>query len=169
MPKLVNVTIDLGVPGLGSITGTWEPDESEVKAAWELYVEIVTRTPVGRVSSQEGSAGDALTSVYSLFETTRGVLRRHGPSVARPKGKKSLSFGYLAVSMLNLVLRPFLTEWHPKLRDWHRKNPTLNEDEWPRRKEFFEALDWVGDQLRQYATLFANVAEVPELTVGSDE
>ena len=38
MPKLVNVKLDLKVPGIGGISGTWEPDESEVRAAWELYV-----------------------------------------------------------------------------------------------------------------------------------
>ena len=113
MPKLVNVRLDLKVPGIGGVAGTWEPDESEVSAAWELYVEMVTRTPLGGFSSQEGSLREALNSIYSLFDTTRGILRRYGPAVARPKGGRELSFGYLAVSMLNLVLRPLLTEWHP--------------------------------------------------------
>ena len=54
MPKLVNVKLDLKLPGIGGIAGTWEPDESEVRAAWELYVEMVTRTPLGGISSQEG-------------------------------------------------------------------------------------------------------------------
>ena len=51
MPKLVNVKLDLKLPGIGGIGGTWEPDESEVGAAWELYVEMVTRTPLGGFSS----------------------------------------------------------------------------------------------------------------------
>ena len=32
MPKLVNVKLDLKLPGIGCIGGTWEPDESEVGA-----------------------------------------------------------------------------------------------------------------------------------------
>ena len=52
MPKLVYVKLDLKLPVIGGIAGTWEPDESEVKAAWELYVEMVTRTPLGGFSSQ---------------------------------------------------------------------------------------------------------------------
>ena len=47
MPKLVNVNLALKIPGIGGISGTWEPDESEIRAAWELYVEVVTRTPLG--------------------------------------------------------------------------------------------------------------------------
>ena len=163
MAKLVNVRLDLRLPGIGGISGTWEPDESQIRAAWELYVEMVTRTPLGGLSPQEGSAREALTSMYSLFETTRSILRAYGPSVARPRRQKELSLGYLAVSMLNLVLRPLLTRWHPQLHIWERDNPGVGEQEWPDRRDFFEALDRTGGQLRQYANLFAEAADVPEL------
>ena len=168
MPKLVNVKLDLKVPGIGGISGTWEPDESEVRAAWELYVEMVTRTPLGGFSSREGSLREALDSIYSLFDTTRGVLRRYGPGVARPKSGHELSFGYFAVSMLNLVLRPLLTEWHPKLRNWERDNPHRDESEWEGRSDFVNALTETKVQLQQYADLFAEVADVPELTEDGD-
>ena len=163
MPKLVNVKLDLKLPGIGGIAGTWEPDESEVSAAWELYVEMVTRTPLGGFSSRDGSLREALDSIYSLFDTTRGILREYGPAVARPKSGRELSFGYLAVSMLNLVLRPLLTEWHPKLRSWERDNSHLDENEWKGRSDFLNALNEIRMQLRQYAGLFADVADVPEL------
>lgn len=124
---------------------------------------MVTRTPLGDFSLREGSVREALTSIYSLFDTTRNILRRYGPSVARPKNEAGLSFGYLAVSMLNLVLRQLLTEWHPRLRAWEEVNPGMREDEWPDLREFRIALDEARDQLRLYARLFADVADVPEL------
>ena len=163
MAKLVNVKLDLKLPGIGGIAGTWEPDESEVAAAWELYVEMVTRTPLGGLSFQDGSLREALDSIYSLFDTTRGILRVSGPTVARPKSGRELSFGYLAVSMLNRVLRPFLTEWHPKLRSWERNNPHLDENAWEGRSDILNALNEISVQLLQYADLFAEVADVPEL------
>ena len=168
MPKLVNVRLDLRLPGIGGVAGTWEPDESEVSAAWELYVEMVTRTPLGGFSFQEGSLREALNSIYSLFDTTRGILRKYGPGVARPKSGRELSFGYLAVSMLNLVLRPLLTEWHPRLRRWERGNPHLEESEWKERDDFLSALNDISGQLRQYAGLFGEVADVPELIEDGD-
>ena len=168
MPRLVNVKLDLKLPGFGGISGTWEPDDTEVNSAWELYVEMVTRTPLGGCSPQGGSVREALTSIYSLFDTTRGILRSYGPSVARPKSGRGLSFGYLAVSMLNLVLRPLLTDWHPQLRAWEQANPYLDENAWPGRCDFLRALNDLEEQLRQYAALFAEVADVPELTEGSD-
>ena len=163
MARLVNVKLDLKLPGIGGIQGTWEPDESEVRAAWELYVEMVTRSPLGEFSSPDGSARESLNSIYSLFDTTRTLLRSYGPSVARPGGGRQLSFGYLAVSMLNLVLRPLLTKWHPQLQEWERVNLEMPDREWSDRREFLEDLDMVREQLEQYAGLFAEVADVPEL------
>ena len=164
MPKLVNVRLRLRLPGIVDISGTWEPNESEIMAAWELYVEMATRTPLGGYSPHEGSIREALTSLHSLFNTTRAILRQHGPSVARPKSGVEMSFGYFAISMLNLVLRPLLTKWHPRLRKWERQNPDLDEHVWSDRCDFWEDLNEAARQLREYADLFAEVAEVPELT-----
>ena len=164
IPKFVNLKVDVKLPGIVGIAGTWEPDKSEIRAAWELYVEMVSRTPLGGFSPQEGSVREALTSIYSLFDSTRGILRNYGPSVAQPKRGRKMSFGYLTISMLNLVLRPLLTEWHPRLQAWERANPSLREDEWPDRRDFLKALSETKDLLSQYASIFAKVAKVPELT-----
>ena len=163
MPKLDSVRVNLKLPAIGSIQGTWKPDESEVKAAWELYVELVTRSPLGDVPSYQGSVSETLSSIYSLFDTTRGILKEYGPSIARPRSFGELSFGYFAVSMLNRILRPLLTEWHNTLQEWERENPGQCEGAWPDRCEFWEALNETREQLREYAGLFAEVAEVPEL------
>lgn len=169
MPKLATVSLSLNIPWVGSISGTWQPDEAEVRAAWELYVEMVTRTPLGGLPPEGGSAREALSSIYSLFETTRSILKTHGPGIASPKGGNKLSFGYLAISMLNLVLRPLLTEWHPRLQAWERTHPSGPEAEWPDRADFLQALRGTRNDLNQYASIFAEVADVPELlTEGID-
>ena len=110
MPKLTNVKLNLKLPGFGGIEGTWEPDGAEISAVWELYVELITRAPLGEPAPHDGLAREVLTSIHSLFDTTRGILWRYRPAVARPKDGNNLSFGYLAVTMLNLVLRPVLTK-----------------------------------------------------------
>ena len=66
MPKLTNVRIDLKVPGVGGISGTWEPDESEIMAAWELYVEMVTIN----------LGNDRLVSVNDLIRAIEGAVGR---------------------------------------------------------------------------------------------
>ncbi len=46
---------------------------------------------------------------------THQLLRSYGPAVTRPKNGGQLSFGYIAINLLNYVLRPVLTKWHPML------------------------------------------------------
>ncbi len=85
MPKLKNVSVKLEIPYIGGIEGTWEPDKEEQRAAWEMYVELITRISTVELGPEEGLLREALTSLYSLFATTRTILREHGPSVAQPQ------------------------------------------------------------------------------------
>jgi hypothetical protein len=110
----VNVDLRLGPISLG---GTWEPDEAEVEAAWEMYIELATRISTQPLREDEGVLREALESLYQLFATTREILRRHGPTVARKKGQGEHSFAELAVYVLNYGLRPLLAKWHPLLAD----------------------------------------------------
>src|SRR6266700_545024 len=100
--KIKELQVSLGLPfGLGAISGSWAPDDAEQEAAWELYVELITRISVEELRPDEGLLREALSSLYSLFATTREILRRHGPAIARPKQGRDLSFGLIAVTVLN--------------------------------------------------------------------
>lgn len=166
---LKKVSVNLNFPPWLSVGGEWEADENEIKAAWEMYVELVTRITVMRLRDDEGLLREALTSLHTVFATTRDILRRYGPSVAKPKGKKSdLSFGKLAVIILNDVLRPILAKWHPLLlhyenqRDKH-VSPMEHEKKWEKSKELREMLHKMQDALAVYADVLASVAGVPSL------
>ena len=170
MRKLANVKVNLKFPFIGEIEGNWQPDEDERRAAWELYVELVTRVALTQVQPTEGGLRESLSSLHSLFDTARHVLREHGPGVARPKGKGNLSFGYLAVAILNLVLRPVLSRWHPLLLEYEGTRPNgvstiAHERQWDRNQELRAVLVvQVQRPLAQYADLLAEVAGVPPLT-----
>ena len=142
---------------------------NERAAAWEMYVELVTRISVADLGPEEGLLREALTSLYALFGITRGILRAHGPVVAQPKGNGSLSFGYLAVAVLNTVLRPVLAHWHPVLLDYEARKPAAASSvDWERAWEHDAALRAVLAERRAtlaaYADLLAHVAGVPSLT-----
>lgn len=170
MPKLKSVSVKLELPYIGGIEGTWEPDESERKAAWEMYVELITRISVVELGPEEGLLREALSSLYSLFGTTRGILREYGPSVAKPKGEGKLSFGYLSVTILNVVLRPVLAKWHPLLLDHENCRESSvstleHERRWERHGELRGELNKVRNILTEYANLLAEVAGVPPIVV----
>ena len=110
----------------------------------------------------------ALTSLYSLFPTTRDILRRYGPGVAQAKRHGQTSFGLLAVTILNNALRPLLSVWHPRLQDYEDQRPATAtrvewEASWSEINALRRAIDEVRTTINQYADLLADVAEVPNL------
>ena len=164
-PKSVQVGLNLYFL---QINGTWEPNDDERKAAWELYVELVTRIAVVPLGPEEGLLREALSSLYSLFATTREILRRYGPDVAEPKPGGQYNFGTLAIALLNVGLRPVLGRWHPALQDWEAAQPTdrsrgEHEHSWNRAGELRAALEATRELLTQYARLMAEACGVPDL------
>lgn len=168
MPKFKEVKVNLNLPYVGGVEGTWQPDENERNAAWELYIELITRISVAELKPDEGLLREALTSLYKLFGITRDILRKYGSSVARPKNDGYISFGYLAVAILNAVLRPVLSKWHPLLLDYEAtKSDSISsfehEQQWDKNQELRKELNRVRIILFQYADLLAEVADVPSL------
>jgi hypothetical protein len=170
MAKFKSVKVSLNLPFMGSVEGTWEPDENERNAAWDLYVELITRVSVVELKPNEGFLKEALSSLYSLFQTTRDILKKYGASVARSKSESSISFGYLAIAILNTVLRPVLAKWHPLLLDYEsRKEKNISameyERNWEKHEELRQVLNDVRLILIEYAELLAQVADVPLLII----
>lgn len=166
--RLSSVKVSLKIPYIGGVDGTWEPDERERDAAWEMYVELVTRISVVELKPDEGLLREALNSLYTLFGTTREILRKYGPSTAQAKGKGKLSFGYLAVAILNGAFRPVLAKWHPLLLDYENTRKSVvsaleHERQWDKSNELRQVLNDVRSVLIQYADLLAEVAGVTSL------
>lgn len=169
-----SVKVNLQLPYIGGIEGTWEPDDNEQRAAWELYVELITRISVVELKTDEGLLREALSSLYTLFGTTRSILRKYGPSVAHTKGNYQLSLGYLSIAILDTVIRPVLAKWHPLLLDYESTkainiSPLQHEKEWEHNEELRQVLNNLRNKLIEYAELLADVADVPMLTINRSQ
>jgi hypothetical protein len=150
------------------LSGIWVPNDHERKAAWELYVELVTRISVVKLGPEDGLLREALSSLYSIFGTTRDVLRRYGPAVAERRPSGQYNFGVLAVGMLNSGLRPVLAKWHPALEEWESLRPEgtsrrQHEQAWAHCTDLRADLDTTRDLLTQYAQLMADACNIPDL------
>jgi hypothetical protein len=146
--KEVSVSLPFGI---GS--AEWEADKTERRAAWSLYVELVTRIAVEPLAEEEGLLREALNSLYSLFGTTREILKEAGPDV----GASHRSVGGIAIAVLNRGLRPFLAKWHPRLQVWESKRPvdvSLSEHEqnWSDALELRKELEVLRGDLHKYGT-----------------
>lgn len=168
-PESVQVVLKLGVL---SISGTWKPSQRERRAAWELYVELITCAGVGPIESGVGLAGEAMNGLYSLFGTTREILRRYGPTIAQPQNGHEHSFGELAVLFLNFELRPLFVRWYPLLDRWEATrlpdtSKTEHQAQWQHAGQLREELEQTRGRLKVYADLLAEVAGVLPLDPGN--
>jgi hypothetical protein len=134
---------------LGFLEGEWAPRDADRNAAWELYVELLTRITTQSLEPEDGDEETALRSVHAIFPLTREILRRHGSGCGE--------FAKLAIPVLNQIIRPFTAKWHRgSLSGWF-KDPE-------RCREFREELSLLQPRLRDYTRALADMAQVEDLT-----
>ncbi len=127
----------------------WKPKDADKAAAWELYVELLTRVTTQDLPPSDGDEERALSSIFNLFELTRGVLKHHG--------RDCIEFTKIAVILLNQVVRPFTAKWHPRMLagDLQTDVDCL---------EFRTDLRHLQGMLRVYTRMLADMAGVEDLT-----
>ncbi|MFM9952334.1 MAG: hypothetical protein ACKV1O_30670 [Saprospiraceae bacterium] len=167
MAKATLKSFSFKIPFLG-LEGNWEVDDQQRKAAWEIYVELVTRVTVVELKESEGILREALNSFYSLFNTTREIMKKYGPTIAVSVKEGDMTLGLVAVGVLNKVLRPLLAEWHPRLEQYEKQRPekisvTHHERDWEHNATLRAEIAKVRQTLLKYADVLAEVSEVGKL------
>lgn len=127
----------------------WVPQIEDKSAAWDLYVEMLTRVVTQRLVPGQGQEADVLNSAYQLFPLTRDIIKRNG--------RHCINFAKIAIVVLNQIVRPFTTKWHTQLEG----GGVLGE---PQALEFRSDLVRLQTDLRKYARFLAHLAEVEDLT-----
>ena len=127
----------------------WTPQDADRNAAWELYIELLTRIATQPLPREQGDEQAALDSVHKLFELTREILHRHGPGCGE--------FAKLAIPVLNQIIRPFTARWHGLSLAGAFQNAA-------RRQEFRRELEALQMKLLCYTRALAKMADVEDLT-----
>ncbi len=127
----------------------FSPKKGDREAAWKLYIELLTRITTQALPLETGDEKAALESIYSLFKTTRRVLKE--------QGQDCIEFTKIAIVVLNQVVRPFTAKWHPKsiAGDFECESE---------RTVFREELVSLRVELRKYSRALADLAGVEDLT-----
>ncbi len=128
----------------------WNPADPDKDAAWELYIELLTRITTQPLSLEDGDEETALQSVYSLFDLTRTIIKSHG--------RDCREFTKIAIIVLNQIVRPFTANWHKASVNGELKNPDIC-------KEFRGELNVLQEKLRVYTKMLSEMAGVEDLTV----
>ena len=125
------------------------PNDDDQTAAWELYVELLTRITTQPLADEDGDEKTALDSIYSLFKTTRGILKE--------KGRRAENFTKISIIVLNQVVRPFTAKWH-------RKELAGAFGDEAQCQIFRDELRKLQSELLNYTKMLAEIAMVEDLT-----
>ncbi len=82
----------------------WKPQDEDKNAAWELYIELLTRITTQPLDDAYGDEETALKSIHSIFPLTREVIKSNG--------RNCIEFTKIAIVVLNQIIRPFTAKWH---------------------------------------------------------
>jgi hypothetical protein len=134
---------------LGFLEGEFAPRDADRAAAWELYIELLTRVATQYLSPEDGDEKTALDSVYAIFPLTREILRRQGSGCGE--------FAKLAIPVLNQIIRPFTAKWHRLSLAGAFQDPG-------RCHEFRAELGALQPRLHNYTRALAAIAQVEDLT-----
>jgi hypothetical protein len=144
--------IKVNVPQLSQLTFVVNNDAK--RTAWEIFVEVSTRISTQPLGQEAGFLREALNSLYSLFGRTRELLAQAQPT--RVTGGHTVE--YLALTMLNHELRPFLSTWHPRLARFEQTGK--DEADWDDNIAFRAELEQLRQHLVEFALSFARLAGV---------
>ena len=127
----------------------WNPSEPDKVAAWNLYIELLTRIITQPLAEEEGIEQTALESIHSLFPTTRSIIKENG--------RGCIEFTKLAIVMLNQKVRPFTAKWHKiSVRKGFEDSDAC--------RQFRNELGDLQKTLRVYTQMLAEMAGVEDLT-----
>ncbi|MFY0677561.1 MAG: hypothetical protein JXR18_09780 [Neptuniibacter sp.] len=127
----------------------FKPQDEDKAAAWELYVELLTRITTQSLVTSHGDEQSALSSIHSLFETTRVILKNNG--------RHCVEFTKIAILVLNQKIRPFTNKWHKLSIQGAFSDQSKCE-------EFREELESLQSTLQVYTQMLADMAGVEDLT-----
>ena len=127
----------------------WNPSEPDKAAAWELYIELLTRITTQALDDKDGVEQTALASIYSIFPTTRSIIKANG--------RECIEFTKLAIVVLNQIVRPFTAKWHKLSIETGFNDPGVCE-------QFRNELQDLQKVLSTYTAMLSDMAGVEDLT-----
>lgn len=129
---------------------TFAPRDSDRAAAWELYVELVTRIATQKLGEGEGDESTALASIFKLWELLRQSMKAN---------RGCTEFAKLAVPFFNQRIRPFTARWHRLELAGAFRDPTQC-------RVFRRELEQLRAEIVSFTGMLSEVAAVEDITPG---
>ena len=76
----------------------WKPQDEDKAAAWELYIELLTRITTQPLDDTHGDEEAALKSIFAIFPLTREVIKKNG--------RHCIEFTKITIIVLSQITTP---------------------------------------------------------------
>jgi hypothetical protein len=154
--KIHTVELNIRLGGIGTIrmTPTWE----DVQIAHQIWTELVTRKAAVPIDIENDVIVEIYDSWYALFQRIR-LLVGDVPGKCVRREKSTQAIVRIAIDTLNIGLRPHLTKWNSRYRNWWENTrdalrdmtPQEHQKQFPAYLELLSEMQEVNVRLIQYA------------------
>lgn len=150
------VSLDVSLGGIGKVK--LQPREEDIEVAHKIWTELVTRKAALPIDPKHDVISEVYDSWYALFGRVRDLVSQIPARMIR-EDNTTQQLVTIATDSLNKGLRPHLTKWQARYRNWYigqsealkTKTPQEVQREFPEYEKLMEDLGRVNRELIQYA------------------
>ena len=115
--KLIKLNVSLGQVG----NAEFVPNDEDIQIAHKIWTELVTRKAALPIDPDNDVIVDIYDSWYALFTRIRELISDIPADLIRNE-ESTRQLVKIATSTLNQGLRPHLTKWQARFRNWYQSN-----------------------------------------------
>ncbi|HEY2954165.1 MAG TPA: hypothetical protein VGK89_02810 [Candidatus Eisenbacteria bacterium] len=150
------VSLDVSLGGIGK--AQLRPREEDIEVAHKIWTELVTRKAALPIDPEHDVISEVYDSWYRLFGRIRELVGEIPARLVR-EDPATRELVRIATDSLNKGLRPHLTRWQARFRNWYANqsealkttSPQEVQRRFPEYRELIADLQRVNQELIQYA------------------
>lgn len=160
--NLVRLNINLGSIGNVELRPTFE----DIDIAHKIWTELVTRKAAIPIDEENDVIVEIYDSWYTMFGRIRLLIAELPAHLVR-NDKSTQKLIMIAIDSLNRGLRPHLTHWQARFRNWYsqqtnelnHRSPQDVQKDFPKYDELMADLKNVNENLIQYAEELQKISQ----------
>ena len=140
--------------GIGNAKLTFKPNRIDQQIAYAIWVELSTRKIGLEIDFEHDVIAEVYNSWYQFFSITRELIKE--VPVEKLQSESTREIVKLSVQILNDGVRPHLTRWQARFRNWYEKNldddadPQSIQTQYPKYQELKSDLEKINHKLVAY-------------------
>jgi len=160
--KLIKLNISLGKVGKAEFI----PNENDIQIAHKIWTELVTRKAALPIDLEHDVFVEVYDSWYSIFTKVRGLVSEIPADLIRSE-KSTQELVRISTATLNDGLRPHLTRWQSRFRNWYQANieklkeisPQELQREYPEYEALADEIITINSELILYAAELKKIVD----------